>query len=197
MDIIQRLNQFSYTNEEVKYMNALLEMGELSMHTTPLNEAFSLPSISGLLDKVGIAAHSTGPGLLQMLAKAGKNIGMLFYYTLKYMAGDKAMGDKIKELTTSLTKEEVLDFLLKLDAVTLHLLTGPIHMIDALTGWHIWANIHHATKNVTSKAKEALQNLLDVAKHATDQVKRKLKSIMQAIVTMFGFDDQAKAIQAI
>jgi hypothetical protein len=42
---------------------------------------------------------------------------------------------------------------LNIDNNTLHILTAPIHAIDALTGWHIWANVKSDIMDLTVKVK--------------------------------------------
>ena len=55
-------------------------------------------------------------------------------------------GEAAKNVLKGLKKEDVLDFLLNLDMATLHIVSGPIHTIDAITGWHLWANVKDKAK---------------------------------------------------
>ena len=91
----------------------------------------------------------------------------------------------------------MLDFLLKLDMATLHVLTGPLHTIDAITGWHLWANVKDKADQGLKKAKEAIDNLIAVAKTAEQSVKDKLKRYMHGIAKLIGLDAEHKAIQAL
>lgn len=53
----------------------------------------------------------------------------------------------IKMLATQVSRAEFIDFLFKLDMVSLHLVTNPIRMIDAITGWDLMSNLQaHAKK---------------------------------------------------
>jgi len=108
------------------------------------------------LGKVGGHAHK-GTGLIGYLMKAGKGVGKLMLAVLK---GD---WDTAKQIAnTEVDKGELLDFLLKLDTATMHLVTGPIHTLDAITGWHIGAQIEHAMKGkdaLVAKIKGAIETI--------------------------------------
>jgi hypothetical protein len=105
------------------------------------------------IEKVGFKIHKS-TGVLEYIFKFLKGTGKLFYYMLK---GDY---DKAKEVLHSLKKEEVLDFLFKLDLGTLHLFTGPIHMIDAWTGWDLSVNLQSSIKKAEQLSKDFQQALV-------------------------------------
>lgn len=104
------------------------------------------------LGKAGLHRHK-GKGLISYVMSAGKGVGKMMLALIK---GDK---ETVKELAQSVKKADVVDFLLKLDTVTQHLVTGPIHTLDAITGWHIGANLEHAIKGkdgIIAKIKGAI-----------------------------------------
>jgi hypothetical protein len=202
MDITQKLNQYAYSNDELQDMNALVEIAMfMEQDVNRLDEAFSVGELGkmagGLLKKAGLHLHK-GDGLIQIAMKSGKVMGQFLWYALKAASGDKEAKVKVKELAnTEITKEQMLDFLLKLDMATLHVLTGPLHTIDAITGWHLWANVKDKADQGLKKAKEAIGNLIQVAKTAEQSVKDKLKGYMHGIAKLIGLDTEHKAIQAL
>jgi len=112
--------------------------------------------ISKGLGKIGAHAHK-GTGLIGYLMKAGKSVGKLMLATLK---GDWETAKEIAN--TEVDKGELLDFLLKLDTATMHLVTGPIHSLDAITGWHIGAKLESAMKGkdaIIAKIKGAISTI--------------------------------------
>lgn len=123
--------------------------------------------LDSLLHKAGLHIHK-GKGLIQYLMSAGKGIGKMVVAAIK---GDK---EGVKKIAQSIDKGDVLDFLLKLDTATLHLVTGPLHLIDAVTGWHLWAAVKdkaEGAKNIIDKIKQALvsvkNNVVKVFKDPT------------------------------
>lgn len=116
-------------------------------------------NIEGLLGKglkkVGLHTHK-GKGIISYLMSAGKGVGKMI------LAGIRGDGETVKELAKSVKKEDVIDFLLKLDMATQHLITGPIHLIDAWTGWHIGANLENVIRGkngIVAKIKGAFQTI--------------------------------------
>lgn len=148
---------------------ALLEAG-IFMETETLDEALNF---KGLLGKLGLKAHK-GTGLIQILGKAGKNMAEMMWYAFKAAKGDEAAKVKLAEiLKTKIKKEDVINFLYQLDMATAHLVTGPIHMIDAITGWHIAPNLHSAA-STTEIIRRAIKELEDASKKLVGAVKNKI-----------------------
>jgi len=148
--------------------------------------------ISGLKNKIkkafsaiGITAEKEEQGLIQILLKSGKTLSAFFWYALKAATGNDDAKKKVKQLAnTEVKKEDLIDFLMKLDRVTLHLTSEPIHMIEALTGWKIQAAVHKAyadTKDVTKKIHQALFTLEDAAKEAVEPIKKKISAYIKQI----------------
>ena len=75
-----------------------------------------------------------------MILKSGKHIGKVIWYAMKAAVGNEEDKQKLIRIIkeTKISSSQLIDFLLKLDMLTLHAITGPIHMIDAVTGWHLW-----------------------------------------------------------
>ena len=135
-----------------------------SMFDGSLYEAEALDEAAGgILQKLGLEAHKT-KGLIGYIKSFTTGIGKIVIAALK---GDK---EKVKEIASTVKKEDVIDFLLKLDMATLHLVSGPIHTIDAITGWHLWA----AVKSVAAKA----GSVYDEIKKAIDVIKQKITTLI-------------------
>lgn len=131
-----------------------------SMEVEALNESELNENVKEILHKMGIHADKKAPGVLEYAAKFTFGVGKIIWYAMK---GDKA---KIKEIAKEFTKEALLDFLLKLDILTLHYVTEPIHIIDAVTGWHIGA----AIKTSIKKADNVIKQIKDAIKVVKDKV---------------------------
>jgi|APSaa5957512535_1039671.scaffolds.fasta_scaffold52938_2 hypothetical protein len=114
-----------------------------------LDEAFNFKSINAKLGKLGMNMHK-GTGLLQQIASSGKFIKNLFLAAIKK---DK---EGVKKVMATIKKEDLIKFLLNVDQLTLHMLTGPIHFIEAVTGIHITANIKH----VIAKSKDIIDDII-------------------------------------
>jgi hypothetical protein len=145
------------------------------INESDLTETKLQESLNDWLKKVGLKAHK-GEGLIDYIKDFTKGTGKLIMAAIK---GDK---DEVKNIADGITKEKFLDFLLKLDTATLHLVTGPIHFIDAITGWHIGADIGHAVKSTKNVLKSFYTALNDV-KHAVCEVLngRRQKKMLKVI----------------
>jgi hypothetical protein len=165
----------SYIQKESDMISVI----ELSMFME--DELLLESKISKFFEKLGFHV-ARRQGLIDILAKAGKDISQLFYYAIKASLGDTKAKEKVKEIANKeVTKEQIIDFLLRLDVLTLHLLTGPIHMLDALLGWHMWANVNKGVKEVTKRAKEAISNLERIAANSAKNVKDRLIDLINRI----------------
>lgn len=138
-----------------------------------LNESNITEAFNDKLGKFGLKLH-TSTGIAEYIAKFSSASGKLIMAAIK---GDKA---KVKEIASKLDKGEVIDFLLKLDTLTAHLVTGPIHIIDAITGWDLMANI---------KAKA------EVGKKVYDSIVKMVQEIKQKAYTAFA--NEPKILKAI
>jgi hypothetical protein len=137
------------------------------------------------MKKAGLVSHKGSDGLIQMVAKSGAHIGKILFYAVKATKDEKSKA-KLKELLKKKgSKEQLIDFLIKLDTVSLHLVSGPIHSIDALTGWHIGANLHDKVIDGATKVKDALGHLETARKKLTGDVSKKLANIIDNLKSIF------------
>ena len=114
-----------------------------------LTEAQELELVEGVddwLGKIGMKLHK-GDGLIDYLVGFTKGAGQLI------MAAIKKDEKKVKEIASRMNKAKVIDFLLKLDMATMHVVTGPIHFIDAVTGWDMMADLKHTAEGAKDKLK--------------------------------------------
>ena len=123
------------------------------------SELLTEASVKDFIQKLGLKIHK-GKGLIDYIRSFTQGVGRIIIAALK---NDK---ETVRKLATSIKKEDVIDFLLKLDMATLHLVTGPIHFIDAVTGWELWANI----KSMASKADSVWEDLVSTVKTLKSKV---------------------------
>lgn len=147
----------------------------------------------GISDEIASAAHKAGlhigksKGLFQIARDAGTHIGKAIYYAIKSKGGDESSKAKLKELLSKkVTKEELIDFFLRLDQVTLHAITGPIHAIDAVMGWHIAADLKEKGKTVEKRIVDALAYLDAASKELPKSLSSRLKSHVNKIKKLIG-----------
>lgn len=152
-----------YVQSEEKTL-ALVHLMEALDEMDSLNESDTDILVESVLKKVGLHAHKS-KGLLSYIKSFTTGVGKLFLALLK---GD---GKKAKEILKSVNKEDVLDFLLKLDTGTLHLISGPLHTLDAWTGWHIGANIKAKMEKGTGIVNVIKDNIAKVKTYLADLYK--------------------------
>lgn len=154
-----------------------------------LNEGI-VDNINKFLKKLGLHIDATDTGILNVIMKGGKYIAQMIWYSLKALRGDKDAKEKVKEIAnTKITKEDFANFILKLDVLTLHILTEPIHMIDAITGWHIGVN-DKKIGDVTHRVKTAIKWLETTLKEIPSKAQELLSKHIEGLKRVFGFDNQ-------
>ena len=137
-----------------------------------------------LLKKAGIHV-SQSDGLIQYLWKANKNIARLLYHAFKAQKGDEESKERVKEIMKSVKAEQVIDVLLKLDQLTLHMITSPIHIIDSLTGTHIWATLNSKALPAVERAKTAIETLDKVKNDLSGKMKTQLSKYLNSLRRIF------------
>lgn len=166
-----------FNNNQINLELAVIEM--VAIMDMSLQESHDLVegkyllnegSLGDLLTKAGLHLGKS-KGLINHLQAAGKGLYKIFVAAIR---GDK---EELKAVIKTIKKEDVLDFVLKLDQATLHLITGPLHFIEAVTGWHLWAAIHatHSKiKDVAAKVKDAINAVKDGVIKVLDSTKAQL-----------------------
>ena len=146
------INESRSTQEKIALMLYMVENDDL------INESYNLEKLSedqeealfedikSWMKKVGLNFEKKD-GLIDYLAQFSIGAGKIILAAIK---GDK---EKVKQIAASLTRAKIVDFLLKLDVITLHIITEPIHIIDAVTGWELMADIERAAFGVSQQVK--------------------------------------------
>ena len=148
-----------YMAENDEMINESYDMDAL----TEVDKEAIVKKTNSWLDKVGMKLHK-GTGIIDYLKVFSKGAGKLI------MAAIRKDKDEVKAIANTIEKEKVLDFLLKLDMATMHIVTGPIHTIDAVTGWDLMANI--------KKAAETADDKLKIFYDAINKVKNSIKTVL-------------------
>jgi len=178
------LNESRELNEYESQIVVLAMLAEDDMILEAMNEediALLAEGLSDKLGKAGLKLHK-GKGILDYVKSFTMGAGKLFLAMIK---GDTK---KAKAILQTVEKEDILDFLYKLDLGTLHLITGPLHTIDAWTGW-----------DLSVKMKSHMQkagNIFDEIKHALATVKDKIvgafdKGVSSKLVSKIGEIEKA------
>jgi len=144
-----------YLSENNEMINESYDMENL----TESQKIILVEGVNDWLNKVGMKLHK-GDGIIDYLVGFTKGAGKLI------MAAVKKDKEEVKKIASSLDKGKVIDFLLKLDMATLHIVTGPIHFVDAVTGWDLMANLKHAAEG----AKDMLKIFYDAIKKVKDSI---------------------------
>ena len=187
---MQSLKEHIYITEKKKDVASLLEFivfmedGE----SLVLSEARGENVKAGLgkvADKIGISVHGR-KNLLKLISSVGKNTGLALVYAIRSHMGQDGAKEKLENvLKTANIKSEITDLILRLDALTLHLLTGPIHVIDAITGWHIGADLHQKAKTANTHVKSALDTIIKASKAIKDKPRKTLNRSIEKIKKIF------------
>ena len=159
------LSEKIVTEDMQDKINILMYLSENEMINESLdtmNEAEVLEGVNNWLGKIGMKLHK-GDGIIDYIKQFSTGAGKLIMAAIK---GDK---EKVKEIADSLEKAKVIDFLLKLDMVTLHLLSAPIHFIHGITGWDLEANLKHMVKGAES--------IIDMVKKAFGTIRDNIKNL--------------------
>ena len=152
------LSEITYSPLEASIMEMVLLMDSDDI----INEGM----MSKLLDKTGMKL-TKGTSLFSYIKSSGKGIGKMFIAAIR---GDK---DGIKAVMSEVNKQDMMDFLMKLDTATMGLVTGPIRMIEAITGWGLSANIK-IMASATKAAKAAIETVKTNINTVMDKAKVKV-----------------------
>ena len=57
---------------------------------------------------------------------------------------------------------------------TAHIVSGPIHLIDAWTGWHLWANVKNKAQSAKKVVVDAIKKLKEFISNVYDKTKAKV-----------------------
>jgi len=147
---------------------------DMSLNESELSDELLESKFHNIVKKTGLHL-SKNKGLIDYFISAGKGIGMMIAAAIQ---GDSV---KIKEIAKTVKKEDLIDVLLKLDQATMHFVTGPIHLIDAITGWHIGAAVGKATETTITQITKAVKTAKEIISDKVQNTKLKNKMLSNIV----------------
>jgi len=184
------MNFQDYITEELdRDTISIIELASFIEDYPEMNEAMSdwADKLKTVLDKMGLHATKGNTGLLQMIGKASARISKLLWHAfMATTTGKQEHKDKVIEISKQeVSKEDLMNFLMKIDLLTLHVISGPIHIIDALTGWHIGPKILQGVDIFIDRGKKAIEHLIFIRDKSKDRpLKDKLSHYIKSIKTL-------------
>jgi hypothetical protein len=182
--------------------NSLLEFIILMDISKDINESI----VSDIKSKLTNVLKSTGlhlkqgKGLIHHLINAEEHVAKLIYHAFmayyKHPFEQQPHKEELKKHVKKVNKEDIIDFFLKLDQLTMHLITGPLHMIDALTGTHLWANVADAVKPVKEKARSAIRSLEELKHELEGKLKTQVQKYSNGLRRVFGVGNTKKVTES-
>ena len=167
----------------LEYM-IILESGENLLNEGRMDSVKS--TLSGIAKKLGISGHGNR-NLLSVMSSVGKNARSALVYAMKAFAGDEKAKEKLKALRGSKeVRAELGDLILRLDALTMHFLTGPIHMMDAITGFDLAEKIREAATGETHHIDNAIQTIEKAGSKLQRDKTSKVRKSLNLIKKVFG-----------
>lgn len=163
----------NYCNDKWQVENDIYTLLEASMliEEPILNENKIINNITNFIKKIGLTVHHRS-GLIHHLKKASTSVSKLIMLAFK---NDKeGLKQHIKD--NQISKSDVLDVLLKIDVLTLHIVSYPLHIIDAVTGWEIMPAIKSSTLPIIERAKKAIKEMEYILTTVTGEVKKTLEN---------------------
>ena len=162
-----------YRDEHDLLKENLLQMTAINMYSyDELDEMINNSNTDGILDEGKIrdffkkklpVAHEKG--LFHYFKGMSTGVARLI------MAGVKGDKEKMKAIIKTVKREDVVDFLFKLDSITFGVITHVIERIDAITGWDLEHEIQKIIKNTKVIAKNTAK--------ALDTIKNSIKSLVK------------------
>lgn len=170
MDITNKIDDYILEGD----IESLMELAIFMKSYERLDEGKWLKQIPKLLSKLGIKVEREGKGILGTLKDSKKEIREFFWHLLKASRGNEESKTRVKEMSKGkVEKGDIVDVLVKLDAVTLHMISGPLHIMEYLTGWKI-SGIKKRTETIAARVKGAIESLKTLAQNLKGKEKRKV-----------------------
>lgn len=147
-----------------------------------------LKKVQVFLNKMGIKKGQKR-GLIEYLKDSSMVLAKIIWYGFKASTGDEEAELKMREFIydNKIDKKEIMNFIMKVDAITLGIISSPIRMIDAITGWNLMDALVLTQEDITKKAENAIKSLEDIAKTVTGKIKK----------TIFGMINKLKELLAL
>ena len=107
-------------------------------------------------------------------------------YAIQAQAGREGAREKLESvLKTSNIKSELIDLVIRADVLTLHMISGPIHIIDAITGFEIADKIREKAEIGSEKIKDAVELIQRSSKKLPNPKTRRLEKSIRIIRRVF------------
>jgi len=135
-------NYIEQKDYEVKIAGLLY----LAENIDTLNEADLNEGLNDWLSKIGLNIKKEN-GIIDYFWNFTKGTGRLILAAIKQ---DK---EEIKSILKGVTEKDCINFIMKLDLITLHIISEPLHLIEAITGWSIEPIIKDKLKSADDKLK--------------------------------------------
>jgi len=176
-----------------------------------LNEERS-QSIKALFSKIsnklgtssgGKPSRSGRKNILALLGSISKNAALALIYAMQAQLGKnkEESKQKLKKiLSTTNLKAEFVDFIIRADVLTLHMISSPIHIIDALTGYELGDLVR---EKATGEGRNKLVAAIDfIAKFALQKQgsiinktsAKKIRKNLNSIRRIFLLKDDSKGV---
>jgi len=132
--------------EQKDYQTKIAGLIYLAENINTLNEADLNEGLNDWLNKIGLDAKKE-KGLINYFWNFTKGAGKL---VLAAIRKDK---EEVKNIASTINQKDCINFILKLDLATLHIITTPLHFIEAVTGWSIEPIVKDKLKSANDKLK--------------------------------------------
>ena len=149
-------------------------------------KAENLKSLIGSISKKLGFAGSGRKNLISLLSSISKNAALSVVYAIQAQAGREGAREKLESvLKTSNIKSELIDLVIRADVLTLHMISGPIHIIDAITGFEIADKIREKAEIGSEKIKDAVELIQRSSKKLPNPKTRRLEKSIRIIRRVF------------
>ncbi len=186
---MSRLHNYIQTEQDALNLLYLIEF--INTDEEQLNEGMSdiLGKVKNLLPKMGITMGFKD-GLIHQLSRSSLYVSKFIWNMLKYhTTGNKESKEILLELSkTKVSREQVMDFLFRLDILTLSMFTAPLKMLDALLGWNIHPTVMRKTDDVVERSRKAIEYLRDLIPTVPAKVAKKLDMNIKRIQILLGVE---------
>jgi len=141
---------------------------------------------SQISNKIG-GSSGDKKNLFGLLRSIGQTGSKSILYAIQAAAGREGAEEKLKKtLKNSNAKAEIIDFIIRADVLTLHLISTPIHMIDAIAGFDIAEKIREKAVGGGERLKDAVDLIQKSAKNlGNPSTARKVKKSLNTINRAF------------
>ena len=149
-------------------------------------KAENLKSLIGSISKKLGFAGSGRKNLISLLSSISQNAALSVANAIQAQAGREGAREKLESvLKTSNIKSELIDLVIRADVLTLHMISGPIHIIDAITGFEIADKIREKAEIGSEKIKDAVEFIQRSSKKLPNPKTRRLEKSIRIIRRVF------------